>query len=229
MKPKQTVRMCADSALLLLLPLLMAYNMLGEAAHEWVGIAMFAMFILHHALNLRFTASVAKGKYTLRRIILTALDALLLIDMLIMMLSAVMLSRHVFGFLQISFGVQLARTLHLLGSYWGFALMSFHFGMHIPQLAKALRNALHISGSSKAKRLILRSLALTVSAYGMYSFVARGLTDYMLLKNQFVFFDFSEPLPLFLLAYASMMCFFAALGFGLANLAARPPRKQFSR
>ena len=40
-----------DAAMLILLPLLMAYSLVGEAAHEWLGLTMFALFVLHHIIN----------------------------------------------------------------------------------------------------------------------------------------------------------------------------------
>lgn len=33
--------------------LLMAYGLVGEAAHEWIGMGMFALFVAHHILNRR--------------------------------------------------------------------------------------------------------------------------------------------------------------------------------
>ena len=50
-KRKQAVRMLADVGMTGLLPLLMAYSLIGEAVHEWMGIFMFLLFILHHVLN----------------------------------------------------------------------------------------------------------------------------------------------------------------------------------
>ena len=38
--------------MLILLPLLMAYSLIGESIHEWLGITMFAVFILHHIINI---------------------------------------------------------------------------------------------------------------------------------------------------------------------------------
>ena len=51
MKPKQITRLATDAAMTIALLLLMAYSLVGEAAHEWIGMAMLALFILHHALN----------------------------------------------------------------------------------------------------------------------------------------------------------------------------------
>lgn len=35
----------------LCLMLLMSYSLIGEQAHEWIGMGMFVLFILHHWLN----------------------------------------------------------------------------------------------------------------------------------------------------------------------------------
>ena len=43
----------------------------------------------------------------------------------------------------------------------------------------------------------------------------------MLLKTQFVFFNFDEPIVLFLLDYAAMMVLFAAIGYYLSKLLGR--------
>lgn len=43
----------------------------------------------------------------------------------------------------------------------------------------------------------------------------------MLLKNQFVFFNFEEPLVLFLLDYIAVMVLFAAVGHYLSVLTKR--------
>ena len=51
MSAKRNIRMAADIAMTILLPILMAYSLVGEAVHEWLGIVMFLLFIVHQALN----------------------------------------------------------------------------------------------------------------------------------------------------------------------------------
>ena len=51
MKPKTVVRLVVDAAMTLLLLLLMAFELVGRAAHEWIGVGMFFAFLLHHHLN----------------------------------------------------------------------------------------------------------------------------------------------------------------------------------
>ncbi len=66
-----------------------------------------------------------------------------------------------------------------------------------------------------------RMLCAGISTYGVYVFIIRQLGDYMLLKTQFVFFNYDEPIVLFLLDYAAMMVLFATLGFYLSKLLAK--------
>ncbi len=60
-------------------------------------------------------------------------------------------------------------------------------------------------------------IALLIAAYGLYPFVKRDIGSYMLLKIQFAFFDFEEPLLLFMLDYLVVMGLFVAAGYYLAK------------
>lgn len=54
-------RRSTDLAMTILLPVLMAYSVTGQAVHEWMGIALILLCILHHLLNLQWLRSIAKG------------------------------------------------------------------------------------------------------------------------------------------------------------------------
>ena len=51
--------------------------------------------------------------------------------MAVLMYSSIVLSRYVFAFLPIERGLALARRLHILGSYWGFLMMSLHLAVEV--------------------------------------------------------------------------------------------------
>ena len=63
MNAKSTLKMALDRLMVVLLPLLMAYSLIGEELHEWLGASMFLLFLGHHALNRRWYRSLAKGKW----------------------------------------------------------------------------------------------------------------------------------------------------------------------
>ena len=51
MKPKMIGKITVDLGMTILLMLLMAFELIGRTAHEWIGAGMFVLFIFHHILN----------------------------------------------------------------------------------------------------------------------------------------------------------------------------------
>lgn len=108
---------------------LMTYELIGQTTHEWIGVIIFILFIVHHILNRKWSTHLLKGKYTLYRMMQTVLVFGVLAAMIGAMVSGIILSRHVFSFLPINGGRSLARSIHMLSAYWGFVLMSLHLYM----------------------------------------------------------------------------------------------------
>ena len=223
MKSEQIWKMTVDILMTVALLLLMAYSMVygsnpavGEAVHEWLGTGMFVLFVLHHFLNRKWSLSIHKGKYTPYRVAQTILVALVLLTMCGSMVSGILLSRTVFSFLGIRGGQAAARIVHMLCAYWGFVFLSFHLGLHwraIMGMAGKL-----MKKSSKARRWILRMIAALIAGYGVYAFIKRDFGNYMFLRYHFAFFDFEEPLALFLLDDAAIMGLFVGVGYYISVL-----------
>lgn len=215
MSQKQIARIVTDILMTLVLLLLMAYSLVGEAAHEWLGIGMLVLFILHHVFNSRWTRNLRKGKYTPFRVLQTALVVLAMLSMLVSMVSGIVLSRYALSFLPITGGRSWARTLHMLSSYWGFVFISLHLGLHWSMMISMAKRL--FKNPSAVRRWIARGLGFLIAAYGLFAFFKRQIGSYMFLKTQFVFFDFSEPLVLFLFDYIAVMGLFVFLGHYLAE------------
>ena len=73
----------------------MAYHLEGNTLHEWLGTALAALFLLHQLLNRGWYKSLFRGKHPPARILMAAVNLLLLIMMLGSAASGVMLSRRV--------------------------------------------------------------------------------------------------------------------------------------
>ena len=214
MKPILKLKIAVDAAMSLSMLLLMTYGLVGEAAHEWIGMGMFVLFVAHHVLNRRWLVSVRKGRYTPLRTVQTALAGLIFLCMVGSMVSGIVLSRHVFAFLPKHGGYELAGRLHILCAFWGFMLMSLHLGLHWNILLTMARKHLR---PNKLRTWALRIAGYSFAAYGALAFVRRDVGLYLLLKSHFVFLDYSEPLVLFLLDYLAVMGLFVAFGFLLSR------------
>lgn len=209
MKPTLKIKIAVDAAMSVSMLLLMAYGLVGEAAHEWIGMGMFALFVAHHILNRKWLLAVGKGKYTPIRMVQTALVGIIFLSMSGSMISGVVLSRYVFAFFPKHGGYELAQQVHILCAYWGFVCMSLHLGMHWNMLLTMARKHLQ---PSKIRTWALRIAGYSFAAYGVVTFVRRDVGLYLLLKSHFVFFDYSEPLIAFLLDYLAVMAMFVLIG-----------------
>ncbi len=207
-------RRILDAAMLLLLPLLMAYSLIGEAFHEVAGMLMLALFLLHHWFNRAWWRNLFRGRYSPQRVFQTALNLLLLLFMIVQPLCGVLMSKHLFMFLPTDGLSSVARAIHLPLANWGFVLMSIHAGTHLGAM---------LPGGRK-KAVVLGCLGV-LSPYGAYAFFKRQIPDYMLLRLVFAFFDYSEPRVFFLADYLAVMVFFALLGYGITLLLKRKPHK----
>lgn len=215
MKPKMILKMGVDIVMTVALLLLMTYSLIGETAHEWIGIGMFVLFVLHHFLNRKWSRNILKGKYTELRILQTVFVLAVLICMAGSMISGIVLSRHVFENLPVHGGQGLARTAHMLCAYWGFVSMSLHLGFHWSIIIGMARKA--FPDASGIWKGILRALAFVIAGYGVYAFIKRNVADYMLLRSHFVFFDYTEPIIFFILDYLAIMGMFVFAGHYLTE------------
>ena len=156
--------------------------------------------------NFSWTKALFKGKYPLKRIVGTMVNAAVLICMLGLMYSSIVISKHIFTFMNLG-GAGSARTIHLLCAYWGLVLMSVHLGMHFSQIAARIK--------LKSKPLIwtLRILLCVISAVGIYEFIQLKFTDYLFGRVQFVFIDTSASAVRTSLRYTSILLLFTAAGY----------------
>ncbi len=204
---KKRIRSTIDISMTVLLPLLMAYSLIGEAFHEVVGTAMFVLFIVHHILNRKWYGALFKGKYTARRVFQTVLSILLLVVMILQPVSGILMSKHLFTFLpSLPISAQV-RSIHMLLAYCGYVLMCLHAGTHLtPPLGK-------LGQKNKKASVMLYVILGCISAYGGVAFVQRGFPGYMSGRTAFAFFDYGEPILLFLLDYLAIMVLFMMIGY----------------
>lgn len=191
---------------------LMAYSLLGEEIHEWLGIMMFFFAILHKLLNRSWVCGLRKGRWNRYRKVQTTVTVLLFLTMMGSMISGILISQYVFSFLPISGGKEMARLIHLFCGYWGFVLMSFHLGLHWKMILGIFRKRFGI-GMSAGKSRAARGAAFLTAVYGAFVFYKEDILSYLFLQTHFVFLDFNKTLAGFILEYLVMMELFALAAY----------------
>ena len=97
--------------------------------------------------------------------------------------------------------------------------MPLHLGLHWNMILGMSRRFRKSSQISPVWIWSFRSIGAMIAIYGFMAFLKRGIWGYLILENQFVFFDYSEPILLFLGDYLAIMGLFIFAGHYLAVLA----------
>ena len=196
------IRLPIDIMMTLVSIVLMGGNFLfpADIVHEILGVGLFVLWSVHIFLNRRWYGGIFKGKYNPCRIMQTVINCCILICTIFLMISGIILSNQLFTFLNIQSGLGFARIAHLLSSHWYYLFMSLHIGLHMGRL---LQNV--------AAKILPRILLVLVCAYGLYAFIARGVWKYLVLKQQFFFFDLERGYILFAMDYISIIILFAVV------------------
>lgn len=208
-KQEKTIKLIVDGCMTVLLLCLMAYQVTGEMLHEWFGIGMIVLLILHHVLNRKWYAALLKGRYNVYRIAATVVNTLLLASIAMTALCGMAMSVYAVPFFYGILPVSYAHQFHLSLSYWSFVLMGLHLGLHVPAMAA------NWNGKAKTAVAILCTVAAGV---GFWLFWKSGITKYMLFRTPFASFDYGKSGLLVFAEALAMLEAFSFIGACAASL-----------
>lgn len=202
------IKRIVDVALMVTLLLLMAFQVTEQLAHEWLGITMFVLTIVHQVLNRKYYAAIFKGKYSPLRIFQLIVNILLLLTFVCTALSGMMMSRFATPFMNGILPSSIVRQGHLALSHWSFVLMGLHLGLHFGIVTSKLKN--------RTVKIILGTVMTGISVYGFYLFFKSDMLNYMLFKNPFAFLDYDKAWGLVLLENLAMLLAWAFAAYLLS-------------
>lgn len=211
------IRSLIDGGMVALMVLLMAFERIGRTAHEWLGLGLFLLFALHHFLNRRWLQralypSPLSVSWRSKRTLRLGVTALFALCMLGMIVSAVLISRSVFGFLPVGGALGFGRRLHMLSVNWGFLVAGLHLGVHWQMFLNQWKRRFPFLAG-----VWMSVVGAAIALYGFVAFWQSGMSDDLFLRNEFAFYDYSEPLGLFLLNRLGIFALFVWLGHRLAR------------
>lgn len=205
-------RWITDLVLTAILLLLMAYSLVGEAVHEWLGLVMLALIVLHHIWNHVWYKGLGKGRMSIYRAAQTLLTFLLLLSVIGSLFSGLVLSQYVLDFFPLDWGQGWARTIHLPCAFWSFLLMGLHLGLHWSGVMGQVRRIAGLSGPSRARKTVLRLLGAAIACCGLLAFFHSGFVDYLLLRTHFLFFPPGQSAVGFLTEHLAILGLFVWIG-----------------
>jgi hypothetical protein len=182
----------------------LAYWWLDNTAHELISTGMFLLVIVHNVFNRWWYSTITRGRRAPRGLITTVLNLSLLTVMLVLLITSLMISRDVFGFLSLGGGFT-AREIHKLASYWALVIMSIHLGLHWSMVMGVLRSAFGIAKRSTVRTAILRVVAVIIAAYGVHSSFEMTIGSKLVLHPTLDMWDFEESTLGFFVHYTSII------------------------
>ncbi|MBO4591266.1 MAG: hypothetical protein J5684_01730 [Eubacterium sp.] len=208
---KNMIRKCMDVCMTIIMIALMAYQVTGEVLHEWGGMIMTILVIVHQIFNRKWYSALFIGKYNLYRIITTCINLLLLTALVITAFCGMSMSGYAVPFLYGMAPVTFVRRFHLSMSHWSFVLMGLHLGLHIPAITSRFK-------IDRKRQMVIGIIFTVISGYGFYLFLKNGIPDYMFFKVPFAFLDYEKTAILVFLENLLMLGFWMFIGAILADL-----------
>ncbi|MFV0395173.1 MAG: DUF4405 domain-containing protein [Coprobacillaceae bacterium] len=225
MKPKQIIKIIIDIIMTSLLLFLKAYTHTGQETHEWLGVTMFVLFLVHNILNKNWYRSIANGKYNAYRVFMTCLNILIIITVISLMVSGISMSNYVLKSVDIMTASS-ARKIHMMASYWGFALISIHLGVHWRMITSMIKKMLNLDFTNKVSHLIVKYLSIIIMIFGIIFLIKHDLLLYMFLRTEFVYFDYTKSLSGFLFEYLIILSMYVGVGYYISMYIRRLQKKK---
>ncbi|MBR4791908.1 MAG: DUF4405 domain-containing protein [Treponema sp.] len=209
------LRIPLDILMTLLSIILMGGTVLfpDDRVHQIMGMSLLALWAVHIALNRRWFGSLFRKNFAPFRIMQLVVNLGVLICALFLMISGLLMAWFIPSD-WVGGALGFARITHLLASHWYYIFMAFHIGLHGAMIISKCFNRLKSGGV----RIILRTVYIVISLYGVYAFIIRGVWKYMFGLQQFFFFDFERGYILFALDYISIIVLFGTVSYFLCKL-----------
>ncbi|MBP2655469.1 MAG: hypothetical protein H6Q73_3038 [Firmicutes bacterium] len=212
------VRNLLNIVMLILLLLIMDYRFIGNVPHEIGGVVLALLFIFHNVLNRRWYVGFFKGRQSLRRVLTTLVNLLLVIAMFTVFVTGVLISVTVFAPLGIRSGGILVHDLHQGSAYASLILVAIHLGLHWEMLLGKFISWLHIDGASLSWVIMSRIVSIVVMAYGVYASFTNHIGANLLMQHIFAGWGVEPSLWGFLLDYFAIISCYVGVTYYLMLL-----------
>jgi hypothetical protein len=214
---KLTARLIIDLAMTILMLCALAYRIIGDTAHEWIGVSMFVLVIAHNSINRRWYKNIFTGAYNFRHGINTAFNLVIALTMAVLIITGLLQSRSVLSFLHLPGGMVL-RQIHTTAAYWLLFLIAVHIGLHWQMIMNAFRKMFKITGENRARKVALRIIALLIVGYGVWSSFDRDIFAKLFQGFSFDYWDEERPAVLFFAENLSIMGIYIFVSYYMVKL-----------
>jgi hypothetical protein len=195
LNPVFLLRLVLDGLAAALLVYAFSYFWQGNASHEWAGISMFALLVLHGAFHRRWFDTLNRPRQPRGKFNVT-LTFLLLAGMLALLGTSLVISETLFADLRLDDDFTV-RRIHAGIAYWLMVIVAVHLGLRWPLLMGVARRLLRITKPSPVRTVVLRLLAVGIAMQGVQSVLALNLRSRLLFQMSLDWWNFEESVAAF--------------------------------
>jgi hypothetical protein len=155
---------------------------------------------------------------------MTAINLLLVLAMATLVITGLLHSRNVLAFLHLP-GDMLIRQIHTAAAYWCLPLVGAHLGLNWKTILNAFRKMPRINGKNKLRKIIVRTIALALAVFGVWSSFDRDMFSKLFLGFSFDYRPEERPAILFFAVNLSIMCLYVFVTYYALALLERRRQK----
>jgi hypothetical protein len=190
-------RLLVAGGMIALMLLALAYWWLENLPHELFGTVMFVLLGRHLYSNRRWFVALFRGSYDRMRVFAVALHLALVVNVAILLVTSVIISKSVFSFLPIPDSVT-TREIHWFSAYWVMIIVGVHLGLQWTRVMTLTRSLFGLSGRNAIRTWLLRIAAGLCVMFGVWSFSILGIWTKLTFNYSLDFWNFNASvLPFF--------------------------------
>lgn len=191
-----STRLAVSVAMLGLLLMALGYWWLENLAHEIFGTAMFLLLGRHLYSNRRQLTKLFAVGGDRRRQICAALHVLLAINVVVLLITSVVISKSVFSFLPFPDSVRV-REVHWFCAYWVMIFIGAHIGLHWSRVTGIVSSTLTLPKTNLAMKVGIRIVVLLFVTFGLWSFSVLSVWTKLTFNYSLDFWDFNNSVAPF--------------------------------
>lgn len=210
-------RLFLPAGMAALLVLSLAYWWLDNGPHEFFGTLLFGLLAWHLSINRRWFLKLRIGRYDTRRWAVVIIHTWLALNMAVLFVTSVLISRSLLSFIQFTDNVSVVE-LHWFSAYWVVIIVSAHIGTHWARVMAASRTLFRLS-PSRLRAWVLRLAAVMFVAFGTWSFLVLGVSTKLMFGFSIEFWDFTTSVTPFFSHWTAIIAGVAVLShYSMAGL-----------
>lgn len=206
-----TNRLFLPTGMATLLVLSLAYWWLDNSPHEIFGTLLFGLLALHLSINRGWFLKLRIGRYDARRWAVVAIHTWLALNIAVLFVTSVLISRSVLSFIQLTDNISVIE-LHWFSAYWVVMIVAVHLGTHWARVMAAAGTLFRLS-PSRLRAGLFRFLALILLVFGAWSFVVLGVSTKLMFGYSLDFWDFTTSVTPFFAHWTAVVAGAAVLSY----------------